>query len=178
MREASTIRGDGMRMIDWVRRALRTPFIWIAALLILFEEWGWEPLARLVGKLARLPMFARLERHIAALPPYGALVVYCVPALLMLSVKLTALYWISLGYSTLGVATIVVAKIAGTAIVARLFQLTQPALITLPWFAALYRRWSIWKATVVSAVRGSAVWQAAGRASLKARQWWREWTVR
>jgi len=165
-------------MIDWVRRPLRTLFIWIAALLILFEEWGWEPLARLVGKLARLRMFARLEQHIAALPPYAALVVYCVPALLMLSVKLTALYWISLGYSTLGVATIVVAKIAGTAIVARLFQLTQPALITLPWFAALYRRWSIWKATVVSAVRGSAVWQAAGRASLKARQWWREWTVR
>ena len=169
-------------MIDWARRALRTPFIWIAALVILFEEWGWEPLARLVGKLARLPVFGRLERHIAALPPYAALVVYCVPMLVMLSVKLLALYWISLGHSVLGVTTIVVAKIVGTAIVARLLQLTQPTLMTLPWFAAVYRRWSIWKATVVSAVRASAVWQAAGRAivgaSQQARQWWREWTLR
>jgi hypothetical protein len=167
-----------MRMIDLVRRVLRTPFVWIAALLILFEEWGWEPLARLVGKLARLPMFARLEQYVAALSPYAALVTYCVPALLMLSVKVTALYWISLGYSTLGVTTIVVAKIVGTAIVARLFQLTQPALLTLPWFARLYGRWSIWKATVVAVVRASAIWRAAGSASRRARQWWREWTVR
>jgi len=170
-----------MSMIDWARRALRALFIWMVALVILFEEWGWDPLARLVGTLARLPVFARLERHIAALPPYAALAVYCVPALLMLSVKLVALYWISLGYLALGVTAIVVAKIAGTAVVARLFQLTQPTLVTLPWFAALYRRWSIWKATVVTAVRASAAWQAGRaiiRAGLRVRQRWREWTLR
>jgi hypothetical protein len=38
----------------------------------------------------------------------------------------------------LGLAVIVVAKIAGTALVARLFQLTQPALMKLGWFARFY----------------------------------------
>ena len=171
-----------MDMIDWAPHALRALLIWVIALVILFEEWGWEPLARLVGKLARLRIFAQLEQHVAALPPYPALVVYCVPALLMLSVKVVALYWISLGYMMLGVTAIVVAKIVGTAIVARLFQLTQPTLITLPWFAALYRRWSIWKATVVNAVRTSLLWQTADRAivrvSMQARRWWRRYPPR
>jgi len=167
-------------MLSLLRRLLRSLFTWIAALVILFEEWGWAPLARLVGKLARLPMFAWLERHIAALPPTAALVVFFVPALALLPVKLLALYWISLGYPVLGVATIVVAKIVGTAIVARLFQLTQPSLMRLAWFAALYRRWAAWKAAIVAAVRASAAWQAAAQAiargKLRATQWWRRST--
>lgn len=169
-------------VVSLLRRALRWFFTWAAALVILFEEWGWAPLARLVGKLARLPVFAWLERHIAALPPYAALVVFFVPALALLPVKLLALYWISLGYPMLGVGTIVVAKIVGTAIVARLFQLTQPSLMRLAWFAALYRRWAAWKAAVVAAVRASAAWQSAARAvrraRLQARHLWRQWTLR
>ena len=161
----------------WARRALRAPFIWIAAFVILFEEWGWAPLARLVGELARLPFFAWLESYIAALPPFGALLVYCVPTLGALSVKVLALYWISLGHTAVGLMTIVVAKIVGTAIVARLFQLTQPALMKLPWFSALYRRWSDWKVTIIGTVRASRAWQAADQAlvrtRLQAKRWWR-----
>jgi hypothetical protein len=100
----------------------------------------------------------------------------------MLSIKVVALYWISLGYKTLGITVIIVAKIVGTAIVARLFQLTQSTLIALPWFAALYRRWLKWKAIVVNAVRTSLVWQAADRAivreSIQARRRWRGCTPR
>ena len=51
-------------------------------------------LARLLGVLARLPLWARMEAFISRLPPYGALVVFCVPALLLLPVRLLALYWI------------------------------------------------------------------------------------
>ena len=29
-----------------IRRALKALFSWALALLILFEEWGWEPLDR------------------------------------------------------------------------------------------------------------------------------------
>jgi hypothetical protein len=165
--------------LNALRRVTRALFTWLAALVILFEEWGWAPLARWVGRLARLPLFAWIERHIAALPPYAALVVFFIPALALLPVKLLALYWISLGHPVLGVSTIVVAKIAGTAIVARVFQLTQPSLMTLGWFAALYRRWSTWKARIVAAVRASAAWQSATRAlhraRLQAEQLWRQW---
>ena len=38
-----------------IRRALKGLFTWAVALLILFEEWGWEPLGRLVERWGRRP---------------------------------------------------------------------------------------------------------------------------
>ena len=48
-----------------LRRALRLVFTPLIALILLFEEWGWEALAALVARLARLPFVAWVERHIA-----------------------------------------------------------------------------------------------------------------
>src|SRR5262245_51448127 len=48
----------------------------VLALLILLEEWGWQPLAELLGRLARWRPWARMETAIARLPPYGALLVF------------------------------------------------------------------------------------------------------
>ncbi|EWS58361.1 hypothetical protein Y694_03749 [Methylibium sp. T29-B] len=39
------------------------------ALLILFEEWGWRPLSRALGRLARWPPIARLEDRLRRAPP-------------------------------------------------------------------------------------------------------------
>ena len=144
-----------------LRRFLRALFRWPLALIILFEEWGWEPLQRLLAKLARLPLVARLETRIAALPPYGALAVFLVPSLFLLPVKLAALWFIGRGQYFLGTAVIAIAKVAGTAIVARLFTLTRPALLTLPWFAAVYVRWVNWKNTLLEQVRASWAWRSA-----------------
>jgi hypothetical protein len=99
----------------------------LVALLILFEEWGWEPLQAALGRLARLPILARLERWIERLPPAGALVMFFVPALGLLPVKIGALWLIGAGHPGLGLALIVAAKVVGTAIVARLFRLTLAA---------------------------------------------------
>jgi len=49
----------------------------------------------------------------------------------------------------------------GTAIAARLFQLTQPALMQLPWFARNYNRWITWKNRVTERVRQSLAWRKA-----------------
>ncbi|MGH8675782.1 MAG: hypothetical protein ACREVG_15920, partial [Burkholderiales bacterium] len=114
-----------------------------------------------------------LERRIQALPPDAALVVFFAPMLALLPVKLLALWLIGQGRSFLGVAIIVIAKIAGTAVVARLFTLTQPALMQLPWFARLYVRWTVWKDALVARVRASAAWKAIARAKAQARAVWR-----
>lgn len=145
----------------WPLRALKTLATWLVALVVLFEEWGWEPLARLIGRLARLPIVAWIERRVAALPPYAALAVFFVPAVLLLPVKLLALWTIGQGHALLGVSVIVGAKVLGTALVARLFMLTQPALMRLHWFASGYLRWAGWKTEVLARVRASAAWRAA-----------------
>ncbi|MES2958808.1 MAG: hypothetical protein V4792_11500 [Pseudomonadota bacterium] len=143
-------------MLRWLRRGLEA----LLALLILFEEWGWEPLRRAFAALARLPPLAWIERRIAALPPAAALAVFIAPTLLLLPVKLGALWLIGLGHAGLGLALIVLAKLVGTALIARLFQLTQPALMQLAWFASLYGRWGVWKAVLLARVRASWAWRA------------------
>lgn len=133
------------------------------ALLILFEEWGWEPLQRLMARIARLPVLRDLEAGIARLPPWAALVVLVLPVLALVPAKLLAVWLIASGQPGLGVTAFVLAKVIGTAIVARLFALTRPALLQLAWFAALYARWLAWKQVWLTRLRASWAWRA-GRA--------------
>lgn len=144
-------------------RWLRQAFGFLVALVILFEEWGWEPLQAALGRLARWPLLAWLERQLQRLPPYAALAVFALPALALLPVKLGALALISSGHALGGLLLIVATKLIGTAIVARLFALLQPALMQLGWFARGHARWTVWKARWMNRVRASATWRAATR---------------
>lgn len=140
-------------------RTLRALLQWLVALVVLFEEWGWEPLARAMAWLARLPLVGWLERQIAALPPGAALAVFLAPGLMLLPVKLAALALVAHGQVALGLGVIVLAKLLGTALVARIFQLTRPALLRMAWFATLHGRWTAWKALAVARVRASRAWR-------------------
>lgn len=154
------------------RKIIRTIFFPLVAGVLLFEEWGWAPLAALFAQLAQLPFWAWLERKITQLPPVGAMLVFGVPMLALLPIKLLALYLFGKGQATLGLVLLLGAKIGGTALMARLFQLTQPALMRLRWFAWWYPRWKAWKDGVLADVRRSAAWRAARRLKRSVRVWW------
>jgi hypothetical protein len=149
-----------LKGLGTVLRWIFTPFI---ALLLIFEEWGWEPLAALAARLARLPLWARIERWIASLPRWGALIVMGAPTLALFPIKLLALYFLGNGQAAMGTTVLVVAKLVGTALLARLFQITQPALMQFAWFAKWYPRWKAWKDGLMAQVRASVVWQAGRR---------------
>jgi len=157
------------------RRLLRALWQWPLALLILFEEWGWEPLQRALARIGRWPGFRWIEGRVRGLPPYAALALFALPALALLPIKLLALWLIGQGRVLPGTLVIVLAKIVGTAIVARLFTLTQPALMRLAWFARGYARWSSWKESLVAWVRTSAPWRAARAIRLRLRRRWMRW---
>ncbi|WP_420119026.1 hypothetical protein, partial [Micromonospora sp.] len=53
---------------SWPRRLFRGLVALLLVPVLLFEEWGWEPLAALVARLGRLPVWAALERAIRRLP--------------------------------------------------------------------------------------------------------------
>ena len=79
-------------MLARLIHALRTLGIWAIALLLLFEEWGWEHLAALLAWIGRLPGLRWVEGRIRGLPPYRALMLFAVPVLALLPLKLLALY--------------------------------------------------------------------------------------
>ncbi len=141
--------------------------------LLLFEEWGWVPLAAVLGRMARWPLWAGLERWIRSLPPWGAVLVFGLPVLALLPIKLIAIYLFSEGHVASGLLLLAAAKLAGTAFVARLFQLTLPALMHIAFFARWYPRWKTWKDGVLAQVRASAPWRRVRAINASWRRWWR-----
>jgi hypothetical protein len=129
------------------------------AVVVVFEEWGWHPLARLLGRLAKLRPVAALEETVRRLPPYGALAVFALPSILILPLKLTALYLIGQGHTVSAASLFIGAKIAGTALLARLFMLTEPALMQILWFRRAYDVVMPLKHALTDWVRSSTVWK-------------------
>lgn len=116
-------------------RLLKSVAVAFAAVIILFEEWLWEPLKRLMQALSRLPVIRQLAAVISGLPPFAALVLYIVPVVVLLPFKIAGLWLIGQGHSVLGITTFLGAKLVGTALLAWLFSLTKPALMQIAWFA-------------------------------------------
>lgn len=131
----------------------------LLAIIIVFEEWGWRPLAAALAQLARLKPIAWIEAHIQRLPPYGALLVFAMPSILILPLKLIALYLITSGREVAAAALFIGAKVVGTAIVARLFQLTEVQLLRIPWFAWAYGIVMPWKHALTDWIRASWAWR-------------------
>ncbi|OHX12008.1 hypothetical protein BI343_04615 [Chromobacterium amazonense] len=141
------------------RRALAWPLALLLAAVIVFEEYAWDELAAAVAWLAKWPPLSALERRIAASSPRVALALFLVPALALLPVKLAALFLIEQGHALLGLAVIVLAKLGGTALVARLFTLTRPALMEVPWFVRLYGGFHRCRAWVFERLHASLPWR-------------------
>lgn len=97
----------------WARRALRALLLTLAAVVLLIEEWGWRPLAAWAGRLAAWPPWAHLEARIGGATPKLALALFLVPAVLLVPVKLVALWFIHQGHTLFGVGVIVAAKLIG-----------------------------------------------------------------
>jgi hypothetical protein len=132
-----------------IRRLLRPLWI-LLALVFLFEAWLWERLAPIVAVVVRLIAWRELRAKVAAaiehLPPYATLLVFLIPVLLLLPIKLLGLWMLAHG-SWLGAVTmLVLAKIVGMGVTAFIFDVTRPKLLQLAWFRWLYQYVIVWLA--------------------------------
>ena len=176
--------GEALRdtaRIVWrvVRAVLMTALQLVAALIVLFEEWGWKPLSELLGWLARFKLIARLEQWIGKLPPYGALVVFALPTTILLPLKFVAVWLLANGQVALAGGLFISAKIVSTALIARIFMLTKSALMKLGWFARAYAWFIPWKEAIFASIRASWIWRYSRMLKtaikLKAKQAWARW---
>ncbi|MBL8513432.1 MAG: hypothetical protein JNJ55_05540 [Betaproteobacteria bacterium] len=144
----------------WPHKVLRTLITVPLAIWVFLEEWVWDSVLALMRWLGKLPPIHWLETQVAKLPPYAALIVFAVPGLILLPFKFAALYLIAHGHQMYGVAVFVVAKLIGTAFLARIFSLTKPALMTIGWFNKAYTWFDGWKQKLYAYVREMPVYQA------------------
>lgn len=164
LREAVRLLLAGLRVavfLAWA--ALRPPLMAalqvLAALVVLFEEWGWKPLSDALAWLARFRIVARLEGLIRRLPPYPALLVFALPTAILLPVKFAAVWLLARGQVVTATAMFFAAKVVSTALIARLFLLTRPALMEIAWFARTYAWFMPWKERLFAMIRASWVWR-------------------
>ena len=155
------------RMEQRLKRLLTPPFIILAALLLWFWEWLWEPLERFMVMIGRWPVLRQLEAWVGQAPRYIALACFIIPGAVLLPFKLLGLYFIGHGAAFLGIGTFLAAKVVGTALVARIFALTKPQLLEIAWFARAYAAVVRFKNYVFDSLHQHPVYQRT-RAALAA----------
>ena len=132
-----------------MRRLLR-PFLILLALVFLFEAWLWRHLAPIVAwVVARIP-WAAFKANVAAaierLPPYPTLLVFLVPVLLLLPLKIIGFWMLAHGSWLGAMAVLSLAKVVSLGVTAFIFDLTRPKLLQLAWFRCFYEHMIVWLA--------------------------------
>jgi hypothetical protein len=126
-----------------MRRLLRPLWI-VVAVIFLVEGWLWRRLeavlVRLVAAIGLPALKARLAGWIERLPPAATLLVFLVPGLLLLPLKLLGLWLLARGAWLWALGVLVLAKLVGVGVTAFIFHLTKPKLLRMPWFAWVYQR--------------------------------------
>jgi hypothetical protein len=126
-----------------MRRLLRPLWV-LLAVLFLVEAWLWHRLSALLGRVLAALGLPRLKERLAAwverLPPPAALLLFVVPALGLLPVKLMGLWMLAHGHWLGALAVLGAAKLAGVGVTAFLFQAARPRLLQMPWFAWVHGR--------------------------------------
>jgi hypothetical protein len=116
-----------------MRRSLASSLLFVAAVVLLFEEWFWEKSNTVAARLGRLPLLSDLESWIRRRDQWAALVLFVAPMLVIYPFKALALYAMAQGHVAGGVTAFILAKLVATAVFARLYQLTEHAIIRFHW---------------------------------------------
>lgn len=111
----------------------------IALVLVLAESTVWRPLTALGGLLARLPLFAALERLVARLSPGMVIAAFLAPFAVAIPLLNLGEVWLFVhGHVAFGMLLVVLAKVVGVAFSARLFAIARPKMMQVGWFAWSY----------------------------------------
>lgn len=120
------------------RRWLLWPLGVLALLVVVVEEVLWPLMADLLDALGRVPGLRRLgdwaQSALHRLPPWGAALLFLIPALTLLPVKLFGLWLIGNGHPAAGITVFIGGKLSGTAAAAWIFRHTEPKLRQMRWF--------------------------------------------
>ncbi|MBR0661303.1 hypothetical protein [Neoroseomonas oryzicola] len=147
-----------------LKALLRPPLLLLAFLWVVLEETLWSWSKALGGLIARIPVFALLERLILRLDARLVLLIFAIPIALLFPVKIAALWLITNGQPLGGLLVLLAAKTIGTAFSARLYVVAEPKLMTIPIFAKV-RNWLVaLLARAHAFLDSSPSWQAVRRA--------------
>ena len=161
-----------------LKYVLELLFVPIAAAIVFIEQVLLRYLGRAMAAIAKWPPIARLEGWLRGLPPWAALIAFAAPSLLVVPVKLAAVWFALQHRYGLSAASIVVGKMLATALVARLYQVLRPTLITMPWYLSAETWLFAWRDRLYAFVQSIPAWQKAKALVRRMRAWMRDMVFR
>jgi hypothetical protein len=154
-----------------LKHAFELLFVPLAAAVIFVEQVLIRMLNRITAALARWAPVAAIEAWLVKQPPWVALVAFVMPSILILPIKLSALFFAAHHQFVLAIAAVVIGKMLATAIVARLYVILRPTLRTIGWFARLDTWFFFWRDKAYAFVRALPAWQKTKAAVDRTRLW-------
>jgi len=129
-------------------RRLTKPLWILLALVFLFEAWLWEHLRPIVAwavdRIRLHALKAQVAQWVERLPPAATLLVFLIPPLLLLPLKVVGLWMLAHGSWLGAMATLAFAKVLSMGVMAFIFEATRPKLLQLAWFRWLYEHVLVW----------------------------------
>lgn len=152
-----------------LKHALELLLVPLAAAVVFFEQVLIRMLNAITAVVARWAPIAALEAWLRKQPPWIALLAFVAPSILILPIKFSAIYFAAHRMFMMAIAAVAIGKILATAIVARLYVVLRPTLMTIPWFARLDTWFFYWRDRAYAFVRALPAWQKARAAIARMR---------
>lgn len=119
----------------------------LLAIILIIEEWLWDALTAFGHQLTHWLRLESLERRLSQAQPNAALIAFLIPVMIVMPINLAAFALLAHGLLFQGILLELLAKLLGTLLVARVFALTKPQLLTFGIIATIYStvtRWLHW----------------------------------
>jgi hypothetical protein len=157
-----------------LKHVLELLLVPIAAAIVFIEDTLLHYLGLAMAAIAKWPPVAAIEAWLRRLPPWAALVAFGAPSLLVIPIKLAAV-WFALNHQYgLSAASVVVGKMLATALVARLYAVLRPTLARMAWYVRAETWLFDWRDRLYAFVRALPAWQKAKAMVQRVRLWMRD----
>jgi len=131
----------------------------LLAILLLIEEWLWDLLTALGRSLSHWLHLEQAEEWLRQTKPTIALIAFTIPLMIVAPLNLIAFALIANGLILQGILTEILAKLLGTLLVARVFALTKPQLLTFSFINSIYTTITSWLKWAHDKITESAVYR-------------------
>lgn len=154
-----------------LKRVLEIAVVPFAAAVVFVEQVLIRYLNVAMAAVARWPLIARFEAWLMSLPPWGAVLAFALPSIIILPVKISALWFAAHHRFALATASVVLGKVLATAILARLYRILRPTMMKLRWFAWADTKFFAWRDWAYGFVKSLPAWQQAKALIERTRAW-------
>ncbi len=131
----------------------------ILAVILIFEEWLWDTLTVAGQFFSRILHLERFDAWLIESSPKRALFAFVIPLVIVTPFNILAIFLLARGAILEAILLEIILKLSVTLLIARIFRLVKPALLTFNWFEKIYRYISELLHWAHESVRHTAIYQ-------------------